>query len=41
MARLARIVIVGAVPGKLCCCPWHAGQLAKAIHVLRSREIAG
>jgi hypothetical protein len=26
---------------KLRCCPWRAGQLAKAIHVLQSREIAG
>jgi hypothetical protein len=26
---------------KLRCCPWHAGQLAKAIHVLQAREIAG
>ena len=25
---------------KLRCCPWHAGQLAKAIHVLQAREIA-
>jgi DDE superfamily endonuclease len=23
------------------CCPWRAGQLAKAIHVLQAREIAG
>jgi DDE superfamily endonuclease/Helix-turn-helix of DDE superfamily endonuclease len=23
------------------CCPWKAGQLAKAIHVLQAREIAG
>jgi hypothetical protein len=23
------------------CCPWRAGQLAKAIHVLRTREITG
>jgi hypothetical protein len=23
---------------KLRCCPWRAGQLAKAIHVLQSRE---
>src|SRR5579864_1952375 len=23
---------------KLRCCPWHAGQLAKAIHVLQDRE---
>jgi hypothetical protein len=22
-------------------CPWHAGQIAKAIHVLQAREIAG
>ena len=26
---------------KLRCCPWHAGQIAKAIHVLQAREIAG
>jgi hypothetical protein len=26
---------------KLRCCPWHAGQLAKAIHVLQNREIGG
>ena len=26
---------------KLRCCPWKAGQLAKAIHVLQTREIAG
>jgi hypothetical protein len=26
---------------KLRCCPWRAGQLAKAIHVLQTREIAG
>ena len=26
---------------KLRCCPWNAGQLAKAIHVLQAREIAG
>ena len=26
---------------KLRCCPWKAGQLAKAIHVLQAREIAG
>ncbi len=25
---------------KLRCCPWRAGQLAKAIHVLQAREIA-
>jgi hypothetical protein len=25
---------------KLRCCPWNAGQLAKAIHVLQAREIA-
>jgi hypothetical protein len=25
---------------KLRCCPWKAGQLAKAIHVLQAREIA-
>jgi hypothetical protein len=26
---------------KLRCCPWRAGQLAKAIHVLQAREITG
>jgi hypothetical protein len=26
---------------KLRCCPWRAGQLAKAIHVFQAREIAG
>jgi hypothetical protein len=26
---------------KLRCCPWQAGQLAKAIHVLQAREIGG
>jgi hypothetical protein len=26
---------------KLRCCPWKAGQLAKAIHILQAREIAG
>ena len=26
---------------KLHCCPWRAGQLAKAIHVLQTREITG
>ena len=26
---------------KLRCCPWRAGQLAKAIHVLQIREIGG
>ena len=26
---------------KLRCCPWRAGQLAKAIHVLQAREIEG
>jgi hypothetical protein len=26
---------------KLRCCPWRAGQLAKAIHVLQTRETAG
>jgi hypothetical protein len=26
---------------KLLCCPWRAGQLAKAIHVLQAREIGG
>jgi DDE superfamily endonuclease len=25
---------------KLRCCPWKAGQLAKAIHVLQAREVA-
>jgi hypothetical protein len=24
---------------KLRCCPWRAGQLAKAIHVLQTREV--
>jgi hypothetical protein len=26
---------------KLRCCPWNARQLAKAIHTLQAREIAG
>jgi len=26
---------------KLRCCPWRAGQLAKAIHVLQAREVGG
>ena len=26
---------------KLRCCPWRAGQIAKAIHVLQAREVAG
>jgi hypothetical protein len=26
------------IPRKLRCCPWRAGQLAKAIHVLQIRE---
>ena len=26
---------------KLRCCPWRAGHIAKAIHVLQAREIAG
>ena len=26
---------------KLRCCPWKAGQLAKAIHVLQARETEG
>jgi hypothetical protein len=26
---------------KLRCCPWKAGPLAKAIHVLQTREIGG
>jgi DDE superfamily endonuclease len=26
---------------KLRCCPWRAGQIAKAIHVLQTHEIAG
>jgi hypothetical protein len=26
---------------KLRCCPWRAGQLTKAIHVLQAREIGG
>jgi hypothetical protein len=29
------------IPRKLRCCPWKAGQLAKAIHVLQTREIEG
>ena len=28
-------------PAQLRCCPWRAGQIAKAIHVLQTREIAG
>ena len=31
----------GHILRKLRCCPWHAGQLAKAIHVLQAREIDG
>jgi DDE superfamily endonuclease/Helix-turn-helix of DDE superfamily endonuclease len=30
-----------AILRKLRCCPWRAGQLAKAIHVLQTREIGG
>jgi hypothetical protein len=30
-----------AILRKLRCCPWRAGQIAKAIHVLQAREIAG
>jgi hypothetical protein len=30
-----------AILHKLRCCPWLAGQIAKAIHVLQTREIAG
>ena len=30
-----------AILRKLRCCPWRAGQIAKAIHVLQTREIAG
>jgi hypothetical protein len=26
---------------KLRCCPWRAGQLAKAIHLLQTRQIGG
>ena len=26
---------------KLRCCPWRAGHLAKAIHVLQAREMEG
>jgi DDE superfamily endonuclease len=26
---------------KLRCCPWRAGQIAKAIHVIQTREIGG
>jgi hypothetical protein len=26
---------------KLRCCPWRGGQLAKAVHVLRTPEIGG
>ena len=26
---------------KLRCCPWKAGQIAKAIHVLQTRKIGG
>jgi hypothetical protein len=26
---------------KLRSCPWRVGQLAKAIHILQTREIAG
>ena len=26
---------------KLRCCPWRAGQIAKAIHVLHTRETGG
>ncbi len=26
---------------KLRCCPWRASQIAKAIHILQTREIAG
>jgi hypothetical protein len=26
---------------KLRCCPWRAGHLAKAIHVLQARQMAG
>jgi len=29
------------ISGKLRCCPWRAGQLAKAVHVLQAREIVG
>ena len=30
-----------AILRKLRCCPWRAGEIAKAIHVLQTREIAG
>ena len=30
-----------AIMRKLRCCPWRAGQIAKAIHVLQTREAAG
>jgi hypothetical protein len=30
-----------ADPAQLRCCPWRAGQLAKAIHVLQAREVGG
>ena len=30
-----------AILRKLRCCPWRAGQIAKAIHVLRAHEITG
>jgi hypothetical protein len=26
---------------RLSCCPWRAGHIAKAIHVLQSRETTG
>ena len=34
-------LLVLAYLRKLRCCPWRAGQLAKAIHVLQVRKIAG
>jgi hypothetical protein len=30
-----------AYPAQLRCCPWRAGQLAKAIHILQACEIQG
>jgi hypothetical protein len=30
-----------AILRRLRCCPWKAGQLAKAIHVLQARQIGG
>jgi hypothetical protein len=36
----AQLKTWGILP-QLRCCPWRAGQIAKAIHVLQTREIAG